>query len=75
MSMTPEEAKAFVCPVRGSGPSHDRGDPMEVTLIRNLNCIGPACMWWIPDPLHNPSGECAVTTMVGWLVAINAEQP
>lgn len=73
MSMTPEEASAFICPVlpRLRKKLEGFGDCMTEAQQK---CIGPACMWWIRDPLHEPDGECAVTATVGWLDAINQEQ-
>lgn len=79
MSMTPEQARGFVCPVRGTtgGPEQmsisrtEEGKSREVSLERNRTCIGPACMWWVTDPIYGPEGDCAINEMIAWANAIN----
>ncbi len=78
--MTPEQAKGFVCPVRGQVDAEgfiiteDKdGKHTETQVRRNRECIGPACMWWVVSEIHLNSGNCAVREIIDWAEAISRD--
>jgi len=73
MSMTPEQAKDFICPLLGPEELNEPfGFGMSVTHTKQRPCLGTECMWWILDPLGiDGEGTCAVVGLTALASAIN----